>query len=181
MSMIYTDEAVSDYMMDMEAPGLVDSGMGDVWDLFRKLGTSLGLRDPINHYEPGKTLLEVWAKYRPAPEYYAAQIRSLRSATEAKRLMPQIPPLTSIRNRLAPAFAAGAKVGARDRDRLAELVQGVRDLRKDLNAAERQYGTFGNVTDKVMPVAVKKEEAEIPVVPIVIALGVGLLLLKGVF
>lgn len=118
----------------------VGSGMGDVASVVKDVLNAVGLRDPISVYEPGLALPDVFKKYSQDVDGLAKEIPLLRSATAQGPLLAALAPLRQLRDRIAPAFAPGTVPGERDRDRLNELVQGVRNLRRDWHAAKAQYG-----------------------------------------
>ena len=131
---------MSDYLqvgaLDI-APPSNDLG---AFDLFGRLATAIGIRDPISHYEPGMSLVDVWKKYSSRILSYPDRVARIRSAKARTRMTGKLGSLLSARARIAPAFVAGAKPGARDRDRLASLVQDERTFRKAIHAAEREVG-----------------------------------------
>lgn len=143
----------------------------------RDLATATGIRDPIAHYEPGLTLPEVYAKYSAQVDYYLGFVRRLRSQTAQVPLMKQLMDLARLRNRISPAFRAGAVPGERDRDRLAELVAGMRNFRKDWNAAKARYGVNPIPPPTISlpgtkPVLPPPPKAEIPILPIAVVAAV---------
>lgn len=138
MPLVYADEPDAQAMTNMVAPGYE---MGDIWSIFRDLSTKIGLRDPIAHYEPGVPLPEVFKKYSGTLTYYInTKIPRLRSTTARREIMAQAQKLVPLVGDIAPGFKPGAVLGQRFRDKLAELVQGVRNVRKAVNAAENAYG-----------------------------------------
>jgi hypothetical protein len=103
---------------------------------------AVGLRDPLNQYEPGVPEGTVFAKYSAMISAYQGRVPMLRSDTARKSLAKSVATLASTRDSLARVYAtAGAAGGTKDRDRLASLVQDTRDFRRQLWAAEKQYGT----------------------------------------
>lgn len=135
-------------------------GVQAVESLFRSIATATGLRDPIAHYEPGKSLNEVWAKYdADVDRYLTKEIPSLRSATAQKALTDEMMKCKVIRDRLKAAFTPGAVIGERDRERLAELVVCVRNFRKNWNDAHAKYGSAPVIPTAAPTVAAPKQES----------------------
>ena len=136
MAMVYMDERDAGYMTAQ------DQELADVWSPFRRIAVALGIRDPLAYYEPGVPLPEVFRKYSTTlNRYINTQIPSLGSATMSRKLLSKAQGLVSIRDRLRPAVAPGATIGTRDRERLAEFVFEMRELRKQIQDAEKSFGT----------------------------------------
>ncbi|MGI0149609.1 MAG: hypothetical protein ACREDF_08785 [Thermoplasmata archaeon] len=169
MAMVYTDEPEAMYLM----------GMGQA-ELIRQALSATGIRDPIRHYEGDTPLPQVFAKYSTSLDRYPGEVALIRSGSVQRSLRNELDGLVRQRNEIAPAFAPGAVPGARDRDRLAILVQGVRSFRKKLTDARKRYGAGAPAADTFMvpmPRPAPRPPAEGFPIWIPLAAGVALLAL----
>lgn len=131
MPVIYADEA--------QRMGVGVSGLPEV---VKGLATTVGLRDPISVYEPNVPLPQVWEKYSAMVAAFRPRVNQLRAKSSVRKgLLLEVSALESQRNRLGRAFAAGAQWGSADRSSLGDMVQGARNFRRSLWAAEKKYGT----------------------------------------
>lgn len=117
-------------------------GLGGPFD---SLFNALGLRDPIAHYEPElqNNLGRVYGKYEDLVGRYTKEVGGLRSNSVRRELADEIGRMARLVEEIRPVFEGlveGAVVGERDRDKLAELVQGVRDWQGDWRDAKKKYG-----------------------------------------
>jgi hypothetical protein len=142
--MIYADTTDGRYVQ----------GTAGILDWAKTALTTVGLRDPINSYEPGKPLPEVFSKYSASLYQSQREISAIRQGSVRDALSRQLAPLLSLRDRLSVAFAPGAVAGKSDRDDLNTIVQGARNLVRDVRAAKKKYGAGAPVvmTTTSMPV-----------------------------
>jgi hypothetical protein len=120
-------------------PPAAVSGLAGPFDAILR---AVGLRDPIEHYEPGlaNDLPRVFGKYADLVARYSQEVGGLRSHSERARLAGELGKLSRIVRDLQPAFATGGIVGKRERDKLGDLVQGVRDFQSEWRKAKARYG-----------------------------------------
>lgn len=109
---------------------------------FDAILNALGLRDPIAHYEPELqyNLPRLFGKYEDLVSRYLVEVGGLRSNSERARLADVLGHLARLVEDIRPAFTSGGVTGKRERDKLAELVQGVRDFQTDWRNAKKAYG-----------------------------------------
>jgi hypothetical protein len=125
-----------------QCAGCAAKGLGiNLPNLVKGALTTVGLRDPLNQYEPGVPLTTVYAKYAAMVAAYRPRVGMLRSDTAKKSLSASLSMIEKSSASLARAFSGGAAGGTRDRDALGGLVQDVRNWRRELWAAEKKYGT----------------------------------------
>lgn len=125
-------------------------GTAGILDWAKAALTTVGLRDPINTYEPGKPLPEVFSKYSASLYESQREISAIRQGSARDALQKQLAPLLSLRDRLSVAFAPGAVAGKTDRDDLNTIVQGARNLTRDIRAAKKKYGAAGATSAPMM-------------------------------
>jgi hypothetical protein len=119
----------------------------------------VGLMDPINHYEPelANNLPAVYSKYADQVARYSIEVRGLRSGSAQRELAGRLQGLARQADSLRPAYTIeGSRPGKRERDKLGELVKGVRDFRSDFSTAKKKFGWN--------PVAVENPETGDPVI-----------------
>jgi len=113
----------------------------ELGSIFTSILQSVGLKSSLSRYESrGMTLAQIFAKFAGDLDRYVARIRRIPSGTAQKPLLSKAGTAGRQREELRPAFAAGASVGKRDRERLEAFVTGMLSLRGDLRAAERKFG-----------------------------------------
>ena len=170
MGYIYTDTA----------EGLAAIGQTDI---LKSFATSLGLSNPLAKYEPGLTPQQVWVKYDIGLSRYPEEVNQLRSASAQRDMREKLDPILRLRAEVAPAFAPGAVAGERDVAKLADIVQMVRNFRRDMNEAKKRVGTAGAapspLTAAARPPAARRplpsRGGAFPILPV--AIGAGALLL----
>ena len=138
--------------------------------IFGDIADFLGLRNPLTYYHPDLTPQQIYAKYDADLTRYRGRLDLLRSATARTALISEWKNLQPIRERIRPAFEAGARPGERDLDRLKELVVGARKFRRNLWNAETAYGTNSAYRMAAEPVP---DRIATPKVPAAIAAPTG--------
>lgn len=133
---------LSDYL---QVEGIdMEPDLGQI-DIFKRVMTSLGLRNPLSHYEPemyaAKDWAGIFAKYDADLKQWTARIGKLGVSGRVKGpLSKKAKDAREMLNRVRAAVAPGAKPGTRDLDRLGVAIQEIRFLAREIRAAEKKYG-----------------------------------------
>lgn len=130
---------LSDYLQVEDAD--LNAGLAGPLDIFKDLMVTIGLRDPLSHYEPGASMSEVYAKYLGMTKDMKNRIGKLGTAAPRGALLDKLTPLSVALAGLKPAFSGMGSPGANDKAVLGGIVQGSRFLKRDLREAEKKYGT----------------------------------------
>jgi hypothetical protein len=108
----------------------------------------------------------LYEKNRERLSRFPARVAAIRSTSAQRDLSRELAPLLALRDELAPAFASGAKPGARDIDKLKLLNSGVDAFGRRLRAAEKAYGVgAAPPAPESVPMAAPKAADPIPPAP----------------
>lgn len=106
---------------------------------------------------------QLYEKNRERLSRFPAKVAAIRSTSAQRELSKELAPLLALRDELAPAFASGAKPGARDLDKLKLLDRGVDAIGRKIRAAEKAYGV--GAPAPAVPMAAPKAADPIPPAP----------------